>query len=417
MIKKLRYKFIAVTMSLICLVLLVVFVIIAVTNYQQLRAETFTAMKHALSMNDNIDALRPEIGYFRNKPPKPDARSDSPDRIVPVVSVVVDNEGHILRTFENNARISQDVLTEGIATVLSTDSEHEKLSNLNLRYMKQNLNNGDIQIVFADLNMEFTAMRSLIFALIGSFAGAMIVFLIICTLLSFWITKPVAEAWDKQKQFIADASHELKTPLTVILANLNIIKNHSEATVISQSKWIESTQDEAVRMKKLVEDLLFLAKTDATDVPMVKADVDVSECVWSVLLPFETIAFERGINIEEKITDNLHAEGDVNQIKQLITILVDNGCKYASPNSSIKVSLKPENSHIQFSVHNHGHYIAPENLAHIFDRFYRANASRSSYSGSYGLGLAIAKSIVDHHHGEILVSSDPDEGTCFTVTL
>lgn len=406
MIRKLRIKFISITMSLICLVLLAVFSVIAYSNYRQLVQESIQIMERQLRQGDQPLQFRPQIG-----------KPHEPMRMIPIVSVFVDDELNIISEDFENATISKETLEIAVREAMATSGNNGILRAQKLRFMKAAISTGGTHIVFADRSVEITSIQSLILTLTLIFFCTSAVFFIICILLSKWALKPVETAWIKQKQFIADASHELKTPLTVILANLGILDAHKQETIASQHQWLDNTHSEAQRMKKLVEDLLFLAKSDALEIPMVKTHFDLSEALWSVLLPFETYAFELGLNINENIDENLIYNGDAEQLKQLAAILLDNGCKYAAKGSTITVTLSKTADKIILSVHNIGTYIEPQDLEHIFDRFYRTDKSRSHQNASYGLGLAIAKSITENHHGKISVKSSMIEGTTFIAQL
>ncbi|WP_363315573.1 sensor histidine kinase [uncultured Flavonifractor sp.] len=235
--------------------------------------------------------------------------------------------------------------------------------------------------------------------------------------LSSLALRPAERAWKQQRQFVADASHELKTPLTVILANTGIVLAHPEDTVAAQSKWLEYTQEEARQMKGLVEDLLFLAKSDATGQPFHPAEADLSELVQGCLLPFEPVAFEAGVALEARVEPALTLTGDEGQLRRLVRILLDNAIKYAGPQGTVTLELARQQDKLRLSVRNTGAPIPPEHLPHLFERFYRADAARDRSQGGYGLGLAIAKAIVEHHRGTITVSSRAETGTVFTVLL
>ncbi len=218
---------------------------------------------------------------------------------------------------------------------------------------------------------------------------------------------------------MAEGSLECKNPLTVILTNTGILLAHSGDTIAQQQKWVEYIRDEAQRMRALVEDLLFLAKSDAgKETSPVTAPVDVSELTWSALLPFEPVAFEQGVEMESEIADQLTVQGNADQLRRLVAILLDNAVKYAGNGGRVKLVLsRPERGGVCLTVHNTGPAIPPEHLPHLFERFYRADDSRARTSGGYGLGLAIAKRIVDGHGGSITVSSREDASTDFTVRL
>ena len=170
-------------------------------------------------------------------------------------------------------------------------------------------------------------------------------------------------------------------------------------------------------MKELVENLLFLARSDANRAPSVKNTFSLSELLWSCLLPFEPVAFEQGVTIQEDIEKEILMHGDSGQIRQLIAILIDNACKYAGNEKKVLVSLHANNEKITLSVQNTGTPIPPEELPHLFERFYRTDKSRARDAGGYGLGLSIAETIVQKHHGKISVASNEKSGTIFSVTL
>ena len=254
------------------------------------------------------------------------------------------------------------------------------------------------------------------FLLVGALAlGA---FFLISLLLSGLALRPAERAWEQQRRFVADASHELKTPLTVILTNTGILLRHPEQTVAQQRKWVEYIREEAQRMRELVEDLLFLARHDAGRDQAPAQTVDLAELLWSALLPFEPVAFEQGVTLESGIQSGVTVRGRSEELRRLAAILLDNAVKYAGPQGQVRVALaRGEKGGACLTVRNTGPAIPPEHLEHLFERFYRADNSRARSSGGYGLGLAIAKSIVDSHRGTITVQSREEEGTCFTVRL
>ena len=170
-------------------------------------------------------------------------------------------------------------------------------------------------------------------------------------------------------------------------------------------------------MKGLVEDLLFLAKSDAQRASRARLPVDLSGLVTGCLLPFEPVAFEAGVALESRLSPGLTVTGDEGQLRRLVLILLDNAVKYTPEGRAVTVALVRVQERARLTVHNTGEAIPPEHLEHLFERFYRADDSRARSSGGYGLGLAIAKSIVDSHRGTITVQSGAEEGTLFTVRL
>ena len=170
-------------------------------------------------------------------------------------------------------------------------------------------------------------------------------------------------------------------------------------------------------MNGLVEDLLFLAKSDAARQEVRTAEVDLSELIQGCLLPFEPVAFEAGVQLDARIDPGLTLTGDEGQLRRLVRILLDNAVKYAGEGGSVELTLTKQQEKLRLTVRNTGDPIPAEHLPHLFERFYRADAARDRAQGGYGLGLAIAKAITEHHRGKISVSSSLETGTVFTVLL
>jgi signal transduction histidine kinase len=228
---------------------------------------------------------------------------------------------------------------------------------------------------------------------------------------------PIKEAFDKQKQFIADASHELKTPLAVINTNVDVLLSNGEDAINTQSKWLHYIKSEVERMTKLTNDLLYLTQVNYSDIKMIYSDFNMSDTVESIILTMEAVIYENDILLDYSIEPNLTIYGNSEQIKQVVMILLDNALKYTDPNGNINLNLKREYSNIVLSLTNTGEGIPEEHLDKIFDRFYRIDKSRSRNSGGYGLGLAIAKTIVEQHGGKISVKSILNGSTTFKVEL
>lgn len=226
------------------------------------------------------------------------------------------------------------------------------------------------------------------------------------------MTKPAQEAFDKQKQFVWDASHELKTPLAVISANAEVL-----AGEIGENEWLGYIRSEVKRTDNLVQHLLTLARMDRDGLPAAKKKVNLSQAVLQVALPFESTVYEAGKTIYLQVEENVHCMGDEAMLQQLAVILLSNAEKYSDEKGCITLKLEKKGEHCVLSVHNTGEPIAPEALPHIFDRFYRGDSSHNRENPGNGLGLSIAKNIVTAHKGKITVESSAKEGTCFTVTI
>jgi signal transduction histidine kinase len=243
-------------------------------------------------------------------------------------------------------------------------------------------------------------------------AVALFLLFLLSRKLSKVVIKPAENAWSDQKRFIADASHDLKTPLTVIMANNDILLAHPEKTVAEQQKWLESTRQETEYMSSLINKMLELAKTDSLLEKIQLDNVNISEVVEKAVLQLEPVAFESGVIIQADITRDIVSRSNSTELYKLTQILIDNAVKYAPCNSTVMVSLARSKKEIIFSVNNKGDIIPSEQLEHIFDRFYRTDDARTK--GGFGLGLSIAKNVANALGGEIFATSD-DNGTTFTV--
>ena len=405
MIKSLRKKFIFINMLLVFAVLIIVFFAQFASTHRQLQEESNQSLQMALEKKDNQKPPKFEIGQPRS--------NDFTAKTLFVVSID-QNGGRELLSAENIS-ISDEQLSLIVEKALSSESKQRILRDYNLRYMISNKGK-EIKIAFIDISDDIKTLENTVVTLIFSCAAALIAFFFISLYLSKWALRPVERAWEQQRRFVADASHELKTPLTVILANTGILKSNRLSTVEQQMNWIENTGAEATRMKKLVDSLLFLAKADNTELSVTLSKVNLSDIAISSALAFESVAFERGVLLAtSEIAADIYISGNEAQLKQLIGILLDNAVKYSEEKGVVTLSLETRQSKAALTVHNQGSYMAAADLEHVFDRFYRADKSRSAEG--YGLGLAIAKSIVDAHGGKISVRSDAVHGTTFTVMM
>ena len=253
--------------------------------------------------------------------------------------------------------------------------------------------------------------RETVLLSLGAFAAACCLFALLARLLSRIIVKPVEENMQMQKRFIADASHELKTPLTVIDANASVLEQS-----VGQSKWLDYIKEQTGRMSALVNELLQLANLEeakGNEALPQREEYDAAEAVMSAALPFESVAFEGGVTLETDTPDSLPARGSRKDLEQLAAILIDNAVKHSAQGTAVKVSLKrsvqrhgwKEEPVLALRVANTGDEIPQEALPHLFDRFYRVDGSRTHKSGSYGLGLAIAKELAEKSGGSITAAS------------
>ena len=427
MIQKLRRKFIAANMLLVSLVLLIVFAVLVGTHSRQLADQSMGAMRMALKWSEGFPPPRLEISSQDAAQQVP-APADTQDKLdgkagrdftmIPVFSVTL-NEDNSIRSVNqgNNVSVDESTLNDAVTQTLSRESDTGNLSGYDLRYLRETDSAGVTRIAFADRGWESDSIGQLVLTCLVVGLLGLAGFFLISFFLANLSLRPTEKAWQQQRQFVADASHELKTPITVILANTGIVLAHPLDPVESQAKWIAYIQDEAERMKSLVDDLLFLAKSDAARLTRHPTEVRLSEIVTGSLLPLESVAFEKGVSLSECVASGITLFGDEGQLRRLIVILLDNAIKYAGENGAVTVVLDRQGEKFRLAVHNTGPAIPPEHLPHLFERFYRADASRDRNQGGYGLGLAIAKSIVETHAGKITVTSTAGSGTTFTITL
>ena len=275
--------------------------------------------------------------------------------------------------------------------------------------MSENSNGNGKTLVLLDRSIELSTLHRLMisFIIIGC-AGLIIVF-IFSLFLANWAITPIEVAWNKQKQFIADASHELKTPLTVIATNADVVLSNPNDTIRDQERWLKYIRSETARMSKLVTELLYIAKSDSNEIRMERSEFDISNTVSGVCLNFEALAFEAERELIADISPKLKYFGDEDRIKQLITILIDNAIKYSIIGSQISVSMFRNNQNrIKVCVSNRCENMTEENISKLFDRFYRVDPSRNSGTGGNGLGLNIAQSIAEAHGGSINVNYNHD---------
>lgn len=406
MLKQLRWKFILINMILVTLVLTIVFAAVLAFSYRRLEMESTQAMERVLR-SGNTDSPKREIGG--GKPPN---EKEPPKTMTAAFYVELNADGAVKNVFGENVTVTNEAALDAIvANVLAQERSSGTVRGESLRFLIQ----GN-RIAFADRTNEIESLTSLLetSALVGFFG--LLAFFGISLFLARWALRPIEKSWRQQRQFVADASHELKTPLTVILANMGIVLSHREETVQSQIKWLEYTQAEASRMKELVGSLLFLAQADDMQEALALSEVNFSDVVWSSVLPFESVAFEQNKTLASDIANNVVIRGNEDRLRRLTAILLDNAIKYSDECGTITLRLQKAQDKALLTVHNTGAQIPAGQLSHIFERFYRVDGSRTREKGGYGLGLSIAQSIVQSHHGRISVQSGK-QGTIFTVSL
>ena len=305
----------------------------------------------------------------------------------------------------------EETLLDLVSQALSDGAESGVLSRQHMRFYRQD---GVLstRIAFMDSTFEQATLRALVKVCLLIGLGALAVLLAVSWLLSGFVSRPVVRTWQDQQQFISDASHELKTPLTVILSSADLLEESAQP---EQRQYMDNILAESRRMKELVEDMLTLSRTESGRTAAPMAPLDLSDLVTEAALRFEPVAFEAGHPLQYDIQNGLSLTGDCQQLDQLVDILLDNAVKYAAPGGAIRLTLDAAGKNAVLAVENPGQPIPPEKLPHLFDRFYRVDDARTG-AGGFGLGLAIARQIVQRHKGAITAASD-ERATRFTVTL
>lgn len=332
--------------------------------------------------------------------------------------VITDKDGNVIRV-NSPFEVTDESYAEKIPDIINAKKHFGAIqySGGIWSYLFRPYEDG-YAFAFGDTTAEQTMLRQLIviLLLVGLITLGITYFISLVT--ANRSIRPVEESYNKQKQFVADASHELKTPLTTINTNADVLLSHGESTINEERKWLEYIKSETLRMTKLTDDLLCLARLDHGTNEDEKPCASWSEAAENIILTMEAVIFEKNINFTYDIEPGINAAASSAQLKQLVMILLDNAVKYTHSGGEINMTLKrSKNSCAVMTVRNTGEGIAPEDMGHIFERFYRADKSRSRDSGGYGLGLAIAKAAAEYAGGEIGVKSKAGEWTEFFVKL
>ena len=298
----------------------------------------------------------------------------------------------------------------------SKDMDTIKINGESFAYLKQDMGNGK-RIVLMSKSFKQDMLWSLLKIFIGVGSLSLVVLFFISIYFTNKAINPLEETFKKQKQFIADASHELRTPLTIIKTNVSLLRENEMETIYSQRKWINYIDSQTSRMSTLINEMLSLANLDANRNKEERVNINFSKIVSDSLLVFEVVIFEKGLILEEDVAENIFIKGEQDQIKKLISILMDNAIKYTNKNGKIGVSLVSERNKAKLIIKNTGEGIKKEHLEKIFERFYRVDDSRDRGTGGYGLGLSIAKTIVDDHKGKIYAESIINNETSFIIEL
>ena len=389
MIRKLRIKFILVIMAIVMVLLGSILGVVIHFTGQSMEMQSTNMMRGIAN------------SPFQQGIP---GKTMNDEIRLPFFVVQVSSRGELLAASGGYFDLTDlEYLQEIINTALASDRETGKLEEHDLRYLKAVTPRG-FTIVFSDTTTESSTMKHLVYSCLAIFFVAMIVFLGISILLSHWVIKPVAKAWDQQRQFVADASHELKTPLSVIMANAELMQG-DDTSEDDRKAYSGNILGVTYQMRALVENMLEMARVDNGTVKMNFESVDLSQLVSDAVLSFQLLYEDKGMGLQCAAGDGIEIHGSEQHLYQVMDVLLDNGLKYSTPGSMVTVALVSTGKHCLLSVASPGEPISKEDLKNIFKRFYRADKARAM-NGSYGLGLSIAESIVESHRGKIWAESE-----------
>lgn len=392
MLRKLKIKFVCINMLIVTIMLGAIFGLLFHVTRWNLHCESVEVM-HAIlerplqsgQIGLTADGLQP-----------------------PYFALQVGPGGELLAVGGNYYELSdEEFLYRMLETSAALEEETGVLEEYQLRFLRS-VTPTEQMVVFVDTSRENSVLKSLTRNCIWIGAASFLIFFVVSILLANWAVKPVEEAWKRQRQFVADASHELKTPLTVILSGAELLQS-AEYDETTKQRSSQNMLAAARQMRGLTEQLLEMARVDSGQPKDIMKPVDFGRLAEDVLLLFEPLYFERGLLLKDEMEPEIIVQGQEAGLRQVVEILLDNGLKYSSGGKMVTVCLKRYRRRFcLFTVATPGEEIPKQELKHIFERFYRLDNARNG-KGSYGLGLSIAREIVRTHKGKIWAESSGGE--------
>lgn len=425
MIKSLRKNFIIVAMCSTFVVLAAIMGIINWANYNRM-LESADGMTSLLAQNGGVFKER----FFENigkkgelkigndsgeKPPddiqpKPDGMSPETPFETRFFTVTLDEDGEVIASdLGKIAAISQETAEEYAENVFFENNEKGFCDIYRYRVTETE---DEVMIIFLDCRQNLENIKNFGITSVAVSAIGLLTVFVLVLIFSKIVFKPVEESYEKQKRFITDASHEIKTPLTIIDANTEVIEMES-----GENQWTKSTRNQVKRLSYLTYQLITLSKLDEQGSASVKREFSLSQLIEKNVEIYEAIANTQNKTIRIDIEENINFVGDEKAIAQLIGILLDNAIKYSINNGEIRISLKQKGKKASIVVSNPTEEIAKGNLDILFERFYRTDSSRNSETGGSGIGLSVAKSIVNAHKGKITAFSEDGKSLRITIEL
>lgn len=405
MIKKLRTTFIVLAMCSVLLVLILLIGSINVVNYHGV-IKNADAVLAVLEENDGrFPKVNEKKEHDFGKAMSPELPYESR-----FFSVLLDEEGRVI--FVDTGKIAAVDTETAIVYAQKIWSEGKEKGFIgDYRYTRLAAGRGS-RMIFLDCGRNLATFRRFLAASCGiSLLGLCAVFLLIF-LFSGWIIRPVSESYEKQKRFITDAGHEIKTPLTIIDADAEILKME-----VGENEWLQDIKKQTRRLAELTNDLVYLSRMEEGQ-PLPMVDFPVSDVIAETAQSFQVLARTQNKAFDCEIQPMLSLHGDEKAIRQLVSILLDNALKYSEEGGEISLRLERQGRSLRLTAANTtGAVLTKEELGHLFDRFYRTDPSRNSETGGYGIGLSIARAIVTAHRGRIAAAMEQERRIVITVTL
>lgn len=423
MIKKLRRKLIAACMVSLAIVLAVILGGVNLMSYQKVVSDADTVL--ALLGSNNGDFPKQEEGpgsqpgggspagggpgardVFGRRPLSPETPYESR-----FFSVLLDENGQVLQTDTSQIAAVDDAAAAAYA---QTAAESGSAAGFLDDYRYLVLTEGDnTRAIFLDCGRSLSSFRATLLASVALALVGLLAVLALLLILSHRIVRPVAESYEKQKQFITDAGHELKTPMTIISADADLLEMEC-----GENQWLTDIRRQAQRLTGLTNDLIYLSRMEEEQPPLQIIAFPLSDVAEEMVQSFQALAKSQEKQMVLSIQPMLSCTGDEKSIRQLLSILLDNALKYSPDGGRLELRLEKQGRGVLLTVSNTtGQPVDPDKLPHLFDRFYRSDQSRSSQTGGYGLGLSIAKSIVQAHKGKIRAESHDGMSLSVVVTL
>jgi len=322
---------------------------------------------------------------------------------------ILDRNNNIIHKISHNENSFDNKIIDKANRIIADNYNSKiKINSLYFNDTSYNFRSGEYLVIVDTSNIRYRLSSLLLISVILLGVSEMLVYYV-SKKITKWITEPVEETFNKQKDFIADASHELKTPLAVMMASIDCIEVNKK-----NEKYINNMKSESDRMNNLITKLLDLSKSESGSNKELYTMNNLSKIVEKRALVFESLAFENNVSINTEIEKDIILKCSKNEIDEVVSILIDNAIKHSYKNSRILVSLYKDKNNIVLDIINNGKDIPRDECDKIFERFYRSDKSRNRYSNRYGLGLAIAKNIVNNHDGQIKVFSK-DNFTTFRI--